>query len=836
MAFPVSAGVVVSEFDDTTIVPGVATAVGALSGVFRWGPVGEKMTIDSESNLLKRVGRPSNFNAETWFTFSSFLAYSNNGYLVRAANTVGTSPITNANLVSGNSSINVGNTANLSNGMVVVSVSDTAALRVGAVINVVNGSHVQTTASSDVLGSANAVTIQFITGATALNAIGNTAQVANLTNQIVRTEDHFKSKFENSDFDSDVLIVAKWPGSDGNSLKVSMVDSAEAYSSSIDLTSNGEFTSNVAFTVDSNVATITIGSNGVALNVNSINTFVASIVDSLTVGDQIVAGNVDIGEQLITTKVITASANVGLQANNGTTSNVVSGSANVDSSGNAFEGIEIGDTIALWTNSSTYATYVVNSVPDSNSITLTTTASFTNAATVWAMLDANQATITINLEDKYKRSQDSSLTSLRRYWQYAPVFDSAPGQSSAVLESGNTAANDEVHLVVVDEDGRFSGVPGTILEKFEGLSRSTEAKTLDGETNYFKTVINDGSEYVWFINDRSGAASANSLNVASSTNENPISMSLQYGTDGADETDVSMGVLTNGYDKFLNDEPFLSDVSLVMQGKARGGTHGGQLANYLIDNLAEARQDMVVFVSPDKADVVNNANREAEDIVAFRNTLRSSSYGFLDSGYKYMYDRYNDVYRYIPLNGDMAGLAARTEQTNDAWWSFAGLNRGKIKNVVKLAYNPRKAERDILYKNGINPVVTFPGDGTLLYGDKTLLAKPSAFDRINVRRLFIVLEKAISKAAKYSLFEFNDAFTRAQFRNLVIPFLRDVMGRRGIVDFLVVCDGSNNPASVIERNEFVGDIYIKANRSINFITLNFHNTPLGASFTEIIAQ
>lgn len=836
MAFPISPGVVVNEIDDTTYVPGVATAVGALAGVFRWGPVGEKLSVDSEGTYATRLGKPTNFNAETWFTGASFLAYANNAQFVRAANTVGTSPIVVANVTSANALINVGNTSSLANGMIVVAVDDPTKLRVGAIINVVNGSHVQTSASSDALGTGNAISVQFITGATVLNAIGNTAAVANLTNQIVKSEAHFTSKFENSDFDSDIIFLAKWPGAIGNSLKVSLVDTVNAYSSNTDLTSNGTYVANVAFTVDSNTAVISIGANGSPLNVNTLNSFVQSVYESLTVGDQIVAGNVDIGEQLITTKTITKGANVGLAANSGTTANVTSGSANVSTTGGAFSAVLPGAHIAIYSNSSTYSTYIVNAVPTSNSLTLTTNASFTNATAVFALLDATVGTISLSLEDKYKRSQDSSLTTLSRFWQYAATFDTPPGQSSQVLEAGNTAANDEVHLVVVDEDGKFSGVPGTILERWEGLSRSTEGKTLDGETNYYKTVINDGSQYIWSIYDRPGSASANSLNIASSTNESPLSMSLNYGADGHDESNVSMGVLSNAYDAFLADEPFMSDVSLVMQGKARGGVHGGQLANYLIDNLAEARQDLVVFVSPEKADVVNNVGFEAQDIVAFRNSLRSSSYGFLDSGYKYMYDRYNDVYRYVPLNGDMAGLAARTEQTNDAWWSFAGLNRGKIKNVVKLAYNPRKAERDILYKNSINPVVTFPGDGTLLYGDKTLLAKPSAFDRINVRRLFIILEKAISKAAKYSLFEFNDAFTRAQFRNLVIPFLRDVMGRRGIVDFLVVCDGTNNPASVIERNEFVGDIYIKANRSINFITLNFHNTPLGASFTEVISQ
>ena len=244
----------------------------------------------------------------------------------------------------------------------------------------------------------------------------------------------------------------------------------------------------------------------------------------------------------------------------------------------------------------------------------------------------------------------------------------------------------------------------------------------------------------------------------------------------------------------------------------------------------------MAFISPARDDVISNAGDEVTDMVAFRNSSRSTSYAVLDSGYKYQYDKYNDVYRYIPLNGDMAGLAVRTDETRDPWWSPAGFNRGQIKNIIKLAYNPNKADRDILYKANINPVVTFPGQGTVLFGDKTMLTKPSAFDRINVRRLFIVLEKAIATAAKYTLFEFNDPFTRSQFNNLVEPFLRDVQGRRGIYDFRVVCDETNNTGEVIDRNEFVGDIYIKPAKSINFIQLNFVAVRTGVEFSEVVGQ
>jgi phage tail sheath protein FI len=266
-----------------------------------------------------------------------------------------------------------------------------------------------------------------------------------------------------------------------------------------------------------------------------------------------------------------------------------------------------------------------------------------------------------------------------------------------------------------------------------------------------------------------------------------------------------------------------------------GKTTGATIPNYVIA-IAESRKDTLVFVSPDFDDVVNNSGDEATDILSGRASLTSSSYAVMDSGYKYQYDKYNDVYRWVPLNGDIAGLCVRTDVERDPWFSPAGVNRGVIKNVVKLSWNPTQAERDDLYKQGVNPVVTFPGEGTILYGDKTLLSRPSAFDRINVRRLFIVLEKTIARASRSSLFEFNDEFTRAQFVNLVEPYLRDIQGRRGIFDFRVVCDESNNTSEIIDRNEFVGDIYVKPARSINFIQLNFIATRTGVSFEEVVGQ
>ena len=414
---------------------------------------------------------------------------------------------------------------------------------------------------------------------------------------------------------------------------------------------------------------------------------------------------------------------------------------------------------------------------------------------------------------------------IKRKWRYADQVDGAPGTSA--YTSARSGSGDEIHAVVIDEDGTISGVPGTVLESYSKLSKASDAKTPQGEVNYYPTVISNKSNYIfWMDHNTSGT---NWGNAAAGTTytavDTPTSESLSGGADGSAVTD---GQLKTAYEKF-NDADTV-DVGLIVAGPSGSSTH--------IDNLitiAENRKDCVVFASPQRSDVVNvaNSNTQTTNVTGFFDGIRSSSYAVFDSGYKYTYDRYNDVYRYVPLNGDIAGLAARTDILADAWYSPAGYNRGVIRGAAKLAYNPTKQQRDDLYTSRVNPVATFSGQGTILFGDKTGLSSPSAFDRINVRRLFIILEKAISTASKFQLFEFNDEFTRANFRNIVEPFLREVQGRRGITDFLVVCDETNNTGEVIDRNEFVAEIFVKPARSINFITLSFVATRTGVSFEEV---
>ncbi len=562
MAFQLSPGVNVSEIDLTTIVPSVATSIGAFAGPFAWGPVGEIITISDEVRLADTFGKPTSSNYEYWFSAANFLAYSNNLKIVRAYG-IGSTYNATANSTAGAASVTIKNDTDWEN---------------------------------NYSGGAN-------------------------------TYGHF---------------AARYAGALGNSLKVSMADA------------------------------------------------------------------------------------------------------------------------------NTYST-----------------------------------------------------------WTYSTQFTSTPGTSTYVSNKGG--ANDEIHIIVVDEDGSFTGTQGTVLEKFGFVSKAADAKDDSGNSNYYKNVIAAQSRYVHWMSHPStiGAgtswgSTANATAFATLTGN--VTVSLAGGADGT----VSTANVVTAYDSF--DDAESVDISLVVSGPA-----GQTLADSLI-SMAGTRKDCLVFLSPEKADVVNNAGSEETDTIAYRNTLTSTSYAVLDSGWKYQYDKYNDVYRWVPLNGDVAGLCARTDLERDPWYSPGGLNRGIIKNVIKLSWNPTKTNRDNLYVKGINPVVSFQGEGTVLFGDKTMLSKPSAFDRINVRRLFIVLEKAIARAARFSMFEFNDQFTRAQFVNLVEPFLRDVQGRRGITDFRVVCDETNNTGEVIDRNEFIGDIYIKPARSINFIQLNFVAVRTGVSFDEVVGK
>ena len=589
MPFQVSPGVNITETDLTTVVPNVATSIGAIAGSFQWGPVMERTIITRETELVKTFGEPNDDTARTWFCASNYLSYSNNLLVVR----------------------NVLDTAR--NAVVGMA-------QAGTPIRVDNSE-----------GTANSYDVEY----------------ANMTDQV---------------------WVAKYPGALGNSLKIHAIDMH---------------------------------------------------------GWAVAAGKTDA-----------------------------------------------------------------------------------------------------------QRSVEENL--------FIKNFDRAPGTSTDVGNSGGMW--DEMHVIIVDEDGLWTGQPGDVLERHAYLSKAIDAKKIDGSSNYVKNHLATQSAYAWLGDPEE--LTANSVNASSHAVVGSVKTStfalfdsatlietmpggsLTGGTVGSLTDTLTASELEAGYDLYR--EAAVVDFNIIMSGE--GNTNVGR---HIIDNIAETRKDCVACVSPNMSSVVNAGTAQLTNLKADNTTLGSSSYAIMDGAYKYQYDQYNDVFRYIAMNGDMAGLCARTDYTHDTWWSPAGLSRGTVKNIVKLSWEPTQADRDEMYQVSINPLITQRGSGVVLFGDKTMQTVPSAFDRINVRRLFIILEKAISVVAKSMLFEFNDEFTRSQFVNLIAPFLREVQGRRGVTDFKVVCDSSNNSGQVIDANQFVGDIYIKPTRSINFIQLNFIAARSDVAFSEI---
>jgi len=478
------------------------------------------------------------------------------------------------------------------------------------------------------------------------------------------------------------------------------------------------------------------------------------------------------------------------------------------------------------------------------------------------------------------QNQISSGASIRRRWRFYDLFDGAPGTSSYATERGR-GTGDEMHIVVYDYTGEQSGFDvdangnrtNGVLEVFANLSKNINAKSPQGDSIYYPYVLRKQSGFVFWTDhnpagvnwgtdidsvvgsivlngtDANGTDAGDNIAFEDGTDGDNLAMETGSGSysaldtptkselgGGTDDYAVTAGELETGYGAFEDTESV--DVNLILGG--RGGGAGDSSSSQdthvtMLTTLVEKRRDCVAFVSAYRSATVgiSDSITQTDNVVEAFDLCPSSSYVVFDSSYKYQYDKYNDVFRFVPSNGDVAGLCAFTDQVADAFFSPAGFNRGNLRNAIKLSYNPKKSERDRLYRARINPITNFPGQGVCLFGDKTALSKPSAFDRINVRRLFLLLEKAIATASKFQLFEFNDEFTRAQFRNLVEPFLRDIQGRRGITDFKVKCDDSNNTGEVIDKNEFIADIFIKPARSINFITLNFIATRTGVAFSEV---
>ena len=534
----------------------------------------------------------------------------------------------------------------------------------------------------------------------------------------------------------------------------------------------------------------------------------------------------------------------------------------------------LGQTTISVTDASVFNVGDIVNFGETGNIEYETTAVSTSASTI-------EIKLLDDVNGQGLQNQISSGTNIRRRWRFYDLFDGAPGTSSYATERGR-GTGDEMHIVVYDYTGEQSGFDvdsngnrtNGVLESYANLSKNINAKSPQGDSIYYPYVLRKSSAFVYWTDHNSAGinwgtdidsvvgsivlngtdangtdagdniqledGSGDSGNIAMETGSGsysalntPTKSELSGGTD---DYAVTAGEIESGYGEFEDTESV--DVNLILGG--RGGGAGDSASTQdthvtMLTTLVEKRRDCVAFVSPYRSATVgiSDSITQTDNVVDAFDLCPSSSYVVFDSSYKYQYDKYNDVFRFVPSNGDTAGLCAFTDQVADAFFSPAGFNRGNLRNAIKLSYNPKKSERDRLYRARINPITNFPGQGVCLFGDKTALSKPSAFDRINVRRLFLLLEKAIATASKFQLFEFNDEFTRAQFRNLVEPFLRDIQGRRGITDFKVKCDDSNNTGEVIDKNQFIADIFIKPARSINFITLNFIATRTGVAFSEV---
>lgn len=775
MAQFLSPGINATEIDLTTIIPAVSTSTGAIAGPFQWGPVQERTLVDSELTLRDLFGVPDNTCAETWFDTSSFLAYTNSCYVVRAISESGNTPHLN-------------------------STSDGAGI-------------------------------------------------------LIKNRDQYRGQYEQGQ-GAVGMWAARYPGSRGNSITVSVADvnsfDTWAYKDTFDgipgtsksVTDAGGSNDELHIVVVDRDGKITgtagtvlekyafLSKAGLAKTEDGSAQYYAEVINrksrwiwwmdhpvSLNWGGA-TSLDFDTLDTVLTLSSPSGSFTVGelvryaisatvVSPGSGATATATIGSGavtsvNVTAPGSLYSGAPVVTITGDGTGATATATVSGGQV---TAITVTSGGSGYTNASVAITPAGSGATVSPVIDAETGGVLSIVVTAGGTGYTGAPnIVITGPGSGAAATATISTGA---VTAVAVTAAGaNYQNVEGRVL--------AYTSPTLTIKPTKKAFVVN--SHPTGVTSSATGTVSAKTGGV--------LTDDLSGGVD--DNANVTTQEFITGYEEFRSVEEV--DISLLL-----GGNANSTVALKLID-IVEFRKDCIVLLSPPKIAVVDNFSHEVDDIIAFRNLLPSTSYGVMDSGWKEMYDVYNDVYRWIPLNGDVAGLCARTDDERDAWWSPAGYNRGIMKNVVRLAFNPKKAQRDQLYQNGINSVMTERGTGTLLFGDKTMLSKPSAFDRINVRRLFIVLRKAISKAAKYTLFEFNDDFTRAQFVAMVEPYLRDVQGRRGIFDFRVVCDATNNTPEVVDSNRFVGDIYIKPARSINYIQLNFIAVRTGVDFSEVVGK
>jgi hypothetical protein len=807
-----SPGIVVREVDLTVGRVGpTSNKIGAIVSPFAKGPVDSPTLVETEQDLLNNFGEPyaTDKHYEHWLTASSYLAYGGSLRVVRADDT------------------------DLKNGF-----------------------------AGTLVGAATSIKIKSL--------------------------DHYAELGYDENAITGVTVAARNPGSWSNGIRVAIIDSKADQIIGITTgttTFSGIATSSCVVGVTTTILTgVTTTSIAVGQYVQPF----TGVIGSGTTVTSIGVGTVYIGTASINSTQVTTSLSFGTYTSSGSiqvgfgitqsaTGKVAAGAAGTSLLDGYFKGIvtEVGEgkvSVKLLNHVSTAGTirnvdYQPNSIyafetgSTYGSLYLTNNSS-TGVATVTATtaLDwFDQQTLTVGTG-----FVGTASTEIKINWN-----NIADRPFTSDYANSRGARFDEVHVVIIDALGTITGNAGTILEKHLNLSKASDAQFSVGSPSYWRKYIENGSEYIF-------GGSATSLGITSTSFSSGFTLATDNGWDqeadgitfgacGAKDLILTRGVdyngyagitstgaltatvgkISEGYDLFENSDNF--KVDFLLMGSANYNIYDAQALAEKLISVAELRKDAVAFISPYRGAALTDTSTDTEvtvrsdaditdKVLQFYAPITSSTYAIFDSGYKYMYDRFSDTFRYVPLNGDIAGTCARNDINNFAWYSPAGTSRGAILNAVKLAYNPSKSQRDRLYSSRINPVIFSPGAGIVLFGDKTGYGKASAFDRINVRRLFIYLETAISTAAKDQLFEFNDEITRTNFVNIVEPFLRDVQAKRGIYDYVVVCDETNNTAAVIDSNEFVADIYIKPARSINFIGLTFVATRTGVSFDEVIGQ
>ena len=783
----VSPGVNIREVDLT--IGGITASneqVGAIAGPFSKGPVNVPILIQNENDLLKTFGKPLSTNTqyEYWLSASSYLSY---GGILRVIRTDGTT-----------------------------------------------------------LNNANAG-----------------VSVASTTLKIASYEDYINGYTT----DSSWSYASRNPGSWANNLKVCTIDAfADQIISGISTASisvgMGVTQSMVGRTIAGLGATSSSSGylRGIVSGVGASEIYV-KISDLVSVGNTISQINYTEGGaySFQNPSTSTVSTTVGVA----TTSGFLSEIYDVSITGIVTTGIQLGDivsgtsvstgtTVVSIGASTIYVDKTISAGIGTTTFTFTrgsTTATISNSITIGSTVGQGTTITTATFADWYNQ-QTLGLTNTTIYWKSI-----AEKPKTSQYSSERSGRNDEIHIVVVDDTGSVSGISGNILEKYTYLSKGLDSKISPSEKVYYKDFIASNSSYIFAGKSPSGTSTGLGSTVGFTTtgtgNWGVNAQGTTFSASGNVTYNLTGGVdysASGGMGSSLSDvitsynilsNPAEYQVNFLINGPSGGESiyESQAKANALI-GIAEARKDCVAVISPHKSGIVNitNSDTQTTNIINFFDPITSSSYAVFDSGYKYMFDRFNNTFRYIPCNADVAGLMARTSINQYSWFSPAGASRGAINGAVKLAYNPSKAQRDLLYPKRINPIIFSPGAGIILYGDKTALSYVSAFDRINVRRLFLTIESTIERAARAQLFEFNDIITRSNFVNIVEPYLRDVKSKRGIIDFLVVCDETNNTPDVIDGNQFRADIFVKPARSINFIGLTFVATRTGVSFEEVVGN